>query len=270
MSVDEIRDFQSRNAACHEYSPPADNEVPTLVPDREPDACDRTSYEYGAQPIDILALYKSAKPSVVQVAGNDVGSGFMVDRVGTACLVATANHLVSNSDQAAIRFNDTDDVRIIPKVAKDPANDLALLEFEPNQAGECKPLGLQAKEPRKGDPVVTLGFPRMSVEMFASPGKILETDGKMKKPPEFGENVDRNVITTEQRTMGGNSGGPLLNAKGEAVGVHVAGGTRTLSFWKGGGTIRIAHDTKIDALNALIEKYKKARAHQPQPMDPAN
>ena len=101
-------------------------------------------------------------------------------------------------------------------VINDEINDLSILKI--NNQIEVKPKGLPiaTKLPRIGAEVFTVGYPKSDV-MGLNP-KV--TNGIVSALS--GIKDDPRVIQTTVAIQSGNSGGPLLNLKGEVVGVTMA------------------------------------------------
>src|SRR5438132_699943 len=150
-----------------------------------------------------------SRPAVVLIsadtaAGESVGSGFIVDPMGT---VLTSFHVVQGAAAIRVKLGSGlvyDHVRVR---AFEPKTDLALLQL--NGFGlPCVSLG-DSDSLRPGDPVVVLGNPR-GREGAVSSGmvrRIRTMDTGLK------------VIETDASSDWGSSGGPLLSADGRVVGV---------------------------------------------------
>jgi Tfp pilus assembly protein PilF len=175
---------------------------------------------------------------------NSQGSGFFIDPIH----VVTNRHVIEDGGFAEVQLKNGRSYRVEGIVAEDSGNDLVLLRIDiPRDAGQ-RALPLNTTEPRKGEEVYALGAPR-GLEFSVSRGivsAIREMSGM----------TTSWVIQTDAAISPGNSGGPLINANGEVVGVtsfmrtdgqnlgfaqrawHVAalcaGGTQTLRQWQDG------------------------------------
>jgi S1-C subfamily serine protease len=125
--------------------------------------------------------------------------------------VVTSNHVVSGSDELVVisRLGEKLPARI---ALKDQVKDIALLEV--SNAEKLPPaLPLATARARLGTSVFTIGFPRVHV-MGKTPklftGVISSVNGMHDDPASYHTTVP---------IQPGNSGGPLLNMKGEVVGV---------------------------------------------------
>lgn len=147
------------------------------------------------------------KDSVVRVVGLlgtkiHIGSGFFVARDK----IVTNIHVVAHPGPIFVKLVNTETVWAIEGVtAYDVKNDLVILKIE----GEGTPLPVgDSDSVRRGEPISVVGFPRGTYKVVA--GTVLNT-----------RNSDKRIRTTAD-TVIGNSGGPLLNSKGQVIGIHVA------------------------------------------------
>jgi S1-C subfamily serine protease len=124
--------------------------------------------------------------------------------------LVTNNHVVEGKRTIELLFPDGE--RLTAKIRKsDPVNDVAILEVEEAALPPAIPLSSQAVA--SGASVFTIGYPFPTV-MGAEP-KI--TDGIVNS--ESGMLNDPRVLQISVPIQQGNSGGPLLNARGEVVGI---------------------------------------------------
>jgi tetratricopeptide (TPR) repeat protein len=172
------------------------------------------------------------------------GSGFFIDERH----VITNRHVVEDGSHAEVKLKNGRTYAVAGIVAEDTDNDLVLLRVNiPRDAGH-RPLTINASEPRKGTEVYVLGAPR-GLEFSVSRGIVSAIRAVS------GMTSDR-VVQTDASISPGNSGGPLINAAGEVVGVasfirtdgenlgfaqgawHVAalraGSMQTLAQWQSG------------------------------------
>lgn len=135
------------------------------------------------------------------------GSGFFVDERH----VITNRHVIEDGAQAEVTLKNGRRYAVAGIVADDADNDLVLLRINiPGDAGH-RPLPINASEPRKGEEVYVLGAPR-GLEFSVSRGIVSAIRSYE------GRTSDR-VVQTDASISPGNSGGPLINAAGEVIGV---------------------------------------------------
>src|SRR5918999_2792989 len=167
--------------------------------------------------MSIEDIYRRAAPGVVQVtvSGSDpfsgqeqgLGSGFVIDKSGH---IVTNFHVIEGADEVAVNFSGDDQVRA-RVVGTDPSTDIAVLQIDtPARALTALPLG-NSDSLRVGDPVLAIGNP-FGLERSASSGIVSALQRELRSPAEF--TIDR-VIQTDAAINQGNSGGPLLNARGQ-------------------------------------------------------
>lgn len=89
-------------------------------------------------------------------------------------------------------------------------NDFALVELDRPVEGNLKPLPVDRSPPRVGEWVYTIGHPTGLPAKYSGLSQILNLD----RPNYFSVNLD---------TLGGNSGGPVLNVNNQVTGILVSG-----------------------------------------------
>ena len=138
------------------------------------------------------------------------GAGFVVDERG---YVVTNAHLVSVQGKLSVVLNDGE-IRPATLVSHDaPFTDLAVLRI---QAGGLRALPLgDSADLRVGETVVAIGSPDIDYRNSATAG-IVSGLGRRK----LLEGVFReDLIQTDAAINAGSSGGPVVNLRGEAVGI---------------------------------------------------
>jgi putative serine protease PepD len=161
------------------------------------------------------AIYAAASPSVASVRTSDgSGTGFLVDSNGT---VVTNAHVVGNNKQVQVRFNDKGSYVDAQVLSVDASTDLAALKVDESAAQGIRPLQLaDSDKAQVGDPVVAIGYP-LGLDRTATSGIVSGLERQIQSPNGF--SIDK-VIQTDAAVNPGNSGGPLLNAKGQVIGVN--------------------------------------------------
>ncbi|MFL5893548.1 MAG: S1C family serine protease [Thermoleophilaceae bacterium] len=182
------------------------------------------------------AIYRSLAPGVVTIISlnsnprttslgrqrGSLGSGFVVDGSG---YIATNAHVVtsgSGSRARAVYIEFSDGNRLTARiVGTDPFSDVALVKVDPGQlrGRDAKlvslPLGSSA-ELTVGDPVAAIGSP-FGEEQSLSVGVVSATGRDIASLTGF---PISNAIQTDAAINHGNSGGPLLDAKGRVIGIN--------------------------------------------------
>jgi S1-C subfamily serine protease len=141
-----------------------------------------------------------------------LGSGFVLDKNGH---VLTNQHVVSGATSIKVHFSDG--THAAGRLAgADATSDLAVIKVSV-AAGRLRPVTLgSATSLRVGDAVLAIGAP-FGYERSASAGIVSGLDREIASPNGF---TLTGAIQTDAAVNHGNSGGPLLDAGGRAVGVN--------------------------------------------------
>jgi S1-C subfamily serine protease len=144
-----------------------------------------------------------------------VGTGVVIDDTGT---ILTNLHVAGAAKRLKVIFADgtESDAHII---AAKPESDLAIIQ-PTTIPDDLKPATLASSAGlHPGDDVVAIGFP-FGIGPSASAG-VVSGLGRMMQAEE-GRPALRNLIQFDAAANPGNSGGPLVNADGEVVGIVTA------------------------------------------------
>src|SRR5919206_2138845 len=154
-----------------------------------------------------------------------LGSGFVYDNQGH---IVTNNHVVGGASRADVTFTDGNTYSA-NVVAKDPYSDLAVLQITSDYSQEnITPLPLaNSSTVRPGDQVIAIGNP-FGLSGTITTG-IVSAKGRLLPNPDTGFSIPE-MIQTDAAVNPGNSGGPLLNAKGQVIGLNTAIFSRTGSY----------------------------------------
>lgn len=151
-------------------------------------------------------------PGGSQPQVQQAGSGFFFTTDG---YILTNKHVIENGDTFRIQTNDGDllDAEL---VGTDPYLDFAVLKVDADREFPALPLG-DSESLRVGEWVVAIGHPlifnySVTVGVVSGKGRRIADN-----PGELGE-----YIQTDAAINFGNSGGPLLNSRGEVVGINTA------------------------------------------------
>src|SRR5262249_37157148 len=140
-----------------------------------------------------------------------IGSGFVIDKSGH---IVTNDHVVSGASRVQVSFSDNESVKA-RLVGEDPTTDIAVLQVEaPSRA--LRPLTLGDSDTVEvGDEVIAIGNP-LGYDRSVTSG-IVSAIGRSIQAPNLA--TIGHVIQTDAALNHGNSGGPLLNAGGQVIGV---------------------------------------------------
>lgn len=225
--------------------------------------------------LSISDIYSRAAPGVVQITsssstpGDDdftrrfappapqqaLGSGFVLDKAGH---IVTAYHVIEGGDQIDVSFSNQDTLEA-KLVGSDPSTDLAVVRVEASSRG-LTPLQLGDSDTvRVGDPVVAIGNP-FGLDRTATAGIVSAVQERTITAPN-GSPIDH-VIQTDAPINRGNSGGPLLNAAGEVIGVNSqisTGGDAEIG--DDGIGFAVPANTVRNVVAQLVDKGRVERAH---------
>jgi 2-alkenal reductase len=188
------------------------SDLPTMLP---PVAAPQP--QPGDQPI--VAVVKSASPAVVTVintlgdnspggASRASGSGAIIDTDGH---IVTNNHVVEGEVSLNVIFADGSR-RPAQLIGTDPLNDLAVLQVEGPVPGVIALGDSNALQP--GETVVAIGSPLGDYRNTVTVGVVSALNRSV------GGDSPEGLIQTDAAINSGNSGGPLINLRGEVVGIN--------------------------------------------------
>jgi S1-C subfamily serine protease len=142
-----------------------------------------------------------------------IGSGFVIDKSGH---IITNDHVVAGASSVEVSFSDNESMKA-KVVGEDAATDVAVLQVNaPSRALDPLPLG-NSDAVQVGDEVVAIGNP-LGYDRSASAG-IVSAVGRSIQAPNQVSTIGH-AIQTDAALNHGNSGGPLLNADGQVIGVN--------------------------------------------------
>src|SRR5687768_8322538 len=143
------------------------------------------------------------------------GSGFIIDSDG---FILTNHHVIENAERITVTLSDGRAFRG-EVVGSDPAIDVALLRIQGAQGLPEAPLG-NSDGLRVGEWVCAIGNPLGYVHSVTV-GVVSFIGRKL-----FDPSLD-DYIQTDAAINFGNSGGPLINSRGEVIGINSAVSSRT-------------------------------------------
>ena len=138
------------------------------------------------------------------------GTGFIIDAGG---FILTNHHVIDGADRIMVQLIDGRTLRA-ERVGSDPDTDIALIKVESSRALPFAPLG-DSDSLRVGEWVLAIGNP-LAYEHTVTVGVVSFIGRKL-----FDSSLDR-YIQTDAAINFGNSGGPLINARGEVIGINAA------------------------------------------------
>lgn len=152
------------------------------------------------------------------------GSGIIIDQTSTELLIVTNNHVVEGADSLKVQFYDQDAKNAVDGQVKgtDANADVAVVAVElknipKDVLSKIKKATLGDSDTLKvGEGVIAIGN-ALGYGQSVTTGVISAKDREVTI-----ENKKMKLLQTDAAINGGNSGGALLNAKGEVIGINVA------------------------------------------------
>jgi S1-C subfamily serine protease len=183
-----------------------------------------------ASGLNAAAIYANANPGVVditarttvtapagpfgiprQTASTDTGTGMVIDGKGD---ILTADHVVTGAKSVTVTFPNGA-TRAANVLGGDPATDVAVLKVNPSGL-TLHPLALGSLTGhRVGDPVAVIGDP-FDVQRSLSTGVISGLDRTISALNGY---EIPHAVQTDAAMNPGNSGGPVLDANGNVIGI---------------------------------------------------
>jgi S1-C subfamily serine protease len=219
--------------------------------------------------MSINAVYRASAPGVVHIEttsrvqqpsdffGNSfggtqtqraLGSGFVIDKAGH---VVTNYHVVQGATTIQVSFSNNENFKA-RIVGSDPSTDIAVLKVHvKSQALKTLPLG-NSDSVRVGDQVIAIGNP-FGLDRSVTAGIVSAVQRRIESPNQLSIS---HVIQTDAALNHGNSGGPLLNAEGQVIGVNAQIETGGQSQGNVGIGFAIPINTVRDVAAELIKHGK--------------
>lgn len=194
-------------------------------------------------------LVQRVMPSLVIVRGHRFGAGAGIVWAADG-LILTNSHVVGRHDPVVVLQDNREYKSRL--LARDPDVDLALLSVE---ATGLIPLTPASVSPRVGEMVFAFGHPwgqRNTVTRGIVSALVSAQNRRGEKLP---------VLRSDVPLAPGNSGGPLVNAKGEVVGINamIVGGDQSVS---------IASSVAVDFVQkAIKDETSVKKGTEPVPND---
>ena len=235
-------------AAIYAGSTGGSNNAPTTVVASVP-----------AQPVastttSLTQLYKNVSPGVVDIVVNESsggfgdqgaqaeGSGFVIDSSGD---IVTNQHVVNGATAIKVTFQDGKTVKAT-LVGTDPSTDVAVIKVNVADS-ELHPLTFASSAAvQVGQAVAAIGSPFGLPETLTS-GIVSALNRTISAPNNYSIS---GAIQTDAPINHGNSGGPLLNASGQVIGVNAqiesdSGGNDGVGFAIPSDAVKSVADTII-------------------------
>ena len=219
--------------------------------------------------MSINEIYRASAPAVVHIEtttrvqqpsdffGNPfgttqtqraLGSGFVIDKAGH---IVTNYHVVRGANAIQVSFSNNEHFKA-KLIGVDPSTDSAVLQVHvKSRALKSLPLG-NSESVRVGDQVIAIGNP-FGLDRSVTAGIVSAMQRRIEAPNQLSIS---HVIQTDAALNHGNSGGPLLNAQGQVIGINAQIETGGQSQGNVGIGFAIPINTVKDVAAELIKHGK--------------
>lgn len=148
------------------------------------------------------------------------GTGFILSSDG---YIATNKHVVSGANKIGVLLDDGTAFEDVELIGTDPLNDFAIIKIK--NAKDLTPIKLgDSKTITAGQHVIAIGNALGAYQNSVTSG-IISGKGRSLTATDSSRTQYEtlsDMIQTDAAINGGNSGGPLLNAAGEVIGINTA------------------------------------------------
>jgi len=186
-------------------------------------AAENTSF--AGETLDVGGIVETVEPSVVAVTtrlqqqrgpfvteGEGEGSGVIIDDQGH---VLTNAHVVEGATEIAVIV--AGEERVAPLVAADASTDIAVLRLDDTSG--LTPATIAEGDIAVGDDVVAIGN---ALGLEGSPTVTRGIVSALDRSIETATGTLSGLIQTDAAISSGNSGGPLVDASGQVIGINTA------------------------------------------------
>ncbi|MCB0319561.1 MAG: Do family serine endopeptidase [Bdellovibrionales bacterium] len=181
-----------------------------------------------------------------------LGSGFFISKEG---YIVTNNHVVDGADTIIVRVSDSKTEYKAELIGADPKTDIALIKIDPPAKFVTLPLG-NSDELQLGEWVLAVGNQFQLGQTFT----VGVVSAKARKVPTANSGPYDQFIQTDASINPGSSGGPLINARGQVVGINTAiFSPGRQQFGSGSGfNIGIGFSVPVNLAKSVLLQLKKS------------
>jgi S1-C subfamily serine protease len=202
---------------------------------------------------DLPNVLERVTPAVVHIKVNGIyqnkeykpfsasGTGVIIDSAHG--YIATNHHVIENGELITVTLKDGRRF-IAVLVGSDPLSDIALLQIK---ADNLVAIDIADSDKlRVGEPTIAIGGPYGLIQTVTT-GIISALNRSMKSKTQY-----KNYIQTDADINSGNSGGALLNSKGELIGINTA-----IISPNGGGSAGLGFAIPSNQMHSLVKQMIK-------------
>jgi putative serine protease PepD len=204
------------------------NEVPTVPTGDAPGSSNEpvatAPSTNDAEPaLNVAEVLKKIQPSVVTIIaiteagmnpGRATGTGVVITSDGD---ILTNDHVVDGADNVSVLFAGDTEPTPATVLAVDVGNDLALIHVD--KTGLTPAVFADPDSIDIGDEVVAVGF---ALDLDGGPTVTRGIVSALNRTIVSGDGALDGLIQTDTAISSGNSGGPLVNTRGQVIGINTA------------------------------------------------
>ncbi|HEX2700028.1 MAG TPA: trypsin-like peptidase domain-containing protein [Acidimicrobiales bacterium] len=208
--------------------------------------------------LDVAGVVEKVEPAVVSIqvgygggrAGSGAGTGVLLSPTGE---ILTNAHVVDGASTIRVTLAGESQSRTAELVGSDPTADLALVTIPGAKGLPSAELG-SSSAVAVGDDVVAIGNalalrggPTVTRGIVSALDRSLDTENG---------NTITGLIQTDASISSGNSGGPLVNAAGQVIGINTA----VAASGRGSAAENIGFAIAIDQATPVIDRLRGGTA----------
>jgi len=173
--------------------------------------------------LNVAEVLKKIESSVVTIiavteagmsAGRATGTGVVITSDGD---ILTNDHVIDGADTVNVLFAGDTEPTLATVLAVDPGNDLALIHVD--KTGLTPAVFADPESIDIGDEVVAVGF---ALDLDGGPTVTRGIVSALNRTIVSGDGALDGLIQTDTAISSGNSGGPLVNTRGQVIGINTA------------------------------------------------
>lgn len=170
--------------------------------------------------VSIVTSTKTTSYFGQSYTGSAAGTGMIVTSDG---YVLTNKHVIDGATKINVVLDDGTTYEDVKVAATDPLNDVAFLKI--SDVSDLKPVTLgDSKTVSVGQQVIAIGNALGQYQNSVTSGIVSGTGRSLTASDSTGTKTEKlsDMIQTDAAINSGNSGGPLVNAAGEVIGINTA------------------------------------------------
>jgi len=223
----------------------SDNVLPSVVEIKTVSVQRRSTQSFNGIPWDFFFGPRSdgEQGQEREYRSSAMGSGFIVRHERDLYYVLTNNHVVEGSSEIVVATrNGKEYTGSI--VGQDSRRDLAVVSFKTNDSFPLADLG-DSDVVKVGDWAIAMGNPLGEQFAFSVTMGFVSALGRTGGP---GGNIN-DFIQTDASINQGNSGGPLVNIRGEVIGINT-----WIASNQGGGSVGLGFSIPINNAKRVLDE----------------